>query len=116
MPPTRRCNHRTAREVDLPETDEEVHRLPTHFGFNTVLGHFDQAIEAHPRGDWAAVNVRTRTFIESLFDEIAHHINPTEAAAKGTSENRRAWLADRGFLSKPRNEWTRMARTTSIEC
>lgn len=93
-------------DVDLPATDDEVHQLLKHFDFGTALGHLDQAIEAHTRGEWAAANSQTRTFIESLFDGIAHHIDPAAAAAAGSSENRRAWLAERGFLSKQRNEWT----------
>lgn len=92
--------------VDLPATDDEVHQLLKHFGFNTALGHLDQSIDAHTRGDWAAANSQTRTFIESLFEQIAHHINPVAAAAAGSSESRRAWLAEKEFLSKQRNEWT----------
>ncbi|MDP3348841.1 MAG: hypothetical protein Q8S92_07595 [Hydrogenophaga sp.] len=92
--------------VDLHATDDEVHQLMRYFGFSTALGHLDQAIEAHTRGDWAAANSQTRTFIESLLEQIAHHIDPAAAAAAGNSENRRAWLADKGFLSKQRNEWT----------
>ena len=93
-------------DVDLPSTDDEVHQLLKHFGFSTALGHLDQAVEAHTRGDWAAANSQTRTFIESLFEQIAHHIDPVAAAAAGSAENRRAWLAEKEFLSKQRNEWT----------
>lgn len=93
-------------EVDLPTADDEVHQLLKHFGFLTALGHLDQAIEAHTRGDWAAANSQTRTFLESLFEQIAHRMDPADAAARGSSENRRAWLAEQEFLSKPRNEWT----------
>jgi len=93
-------------EVDLPAADDEVHMLLKHFNFQVSLGHLDQAIEAHTRGDWAAANSQTRTFTESLFEQIAHHIDAAQAAAAGSSENRRAWLAERGFLSKARNEWT----------
>jgi hypothetical protein len=93
-------------EVDLPATDDEVHQLLKHFSFLTALGHLEQAIEAHTRGDWAAANSQTRTFLESLFDQIAIHIDPAAAAGAGSSENRRAWLANREFLSMPRNEWT----------
>lgn len=93
-------------EVDLPATDDEVHQLLKHFDFQTALGHLDQAVEAHTRGDWAAANGQTRTFVESIFNQIADHIDPIAAAAAGSSENRRAWLADRGFISKARNEWT----------
>lgn len=93
-------------DIDLPATDDEVHQLLKHFGFDMALGHLDQAIEAHTRGDWAAANSQTRTFMECLFEQIAAHIDPVAAAAAGSSENRRAWLAERGFLSKTRNEWT----------
>lgn len=93
-------------EVDLPATDDEVHRLLTHFNFVVPAGHLGQAIEAHTRGDWAAANSQLRTFLESLFDDLARAVKPTEAAQRPTSENRRALLADSGFLSIARNEWT----------
>jgi hypothetical protein len=93
-------------EIHLPETDDEVHQLLKRFSFATPLGHLDQAIEAHTRGDWAACNGQLRTFIESLFDDIARNVRPTEAATRPSSENRRALLADIGFLSTARNEWT----------
>ncbi|MDF5890310.1 hypothetical protein P4A93_01525 [Pseudomonas syringae pv. syringae] len=93
-------------EVLLPETDDEVHRLLKFFGFVIPLGHIDQAIEAHTRGDWAACNSQLRTFFESLLDEIARNIRPLEAAQRPSSENRRALLAEIGFLAVDRNEWT----------
>lgn len=93
-------------EIQLPETDDEVHQLLKSFGFATPLGHLEQAIEAHTRGDWAACNGQLRTFLESLFDDIARHVRPQEAAQRPSSENRRALLADIGFLATDRNEWT----------
>ncbi|OQS23539.1 hypothetical protein [Chromobacterium violaceum] len=93
-------------EVDLPVTDDEVHQLLKQFGFTNSMGHLDQAIEAHTRGDWAAANSQTRTFMESLFDEIAKYVDPTMVAETTSSENRRAMLAASGFLSAHRNEWT----------
>ncbi len=95
-------------ELQLPETDDEVHQLLKSFKFMIPLGHLDQAIEAHTRGDWAACNSQLRTFLESLFDEIARNIRPQEAAQRPNSENRRALLADPsiGFLAVDRNEWT----------
>ncbi len=93
-------------EVDLPAADDEVHQLLKQFGFNVPLGHLDQAIDAHTRGDWAAANSQIRTFLEGLLSDIASHIDPQKAAALASSENRRAWLAERGFLSSSRNEWT----------
>jgi hypothetical protein len=93
-------------EVDLPTADDEVHQLLKQFGFTVPLGHLDQAIDAHTRGDWAAANSQIRTFLEGLLSDIASHINPQKAAELPSSENRRAWLAERGFLSTNRNEWT----------
>jgi hypothetical protein len=94
-------------EIQLPETDDEVHYLLRHFRFDTPLGHLDQAVEAHARGDWAACNSQLRTFLEGLLDDIARNVRPKEAAQLSTSENRRALLADTGFLATDGNEWTR---------
>lgn len=94
-------------EVDLPAADDEVHQLLKKFGFNVPLGHLDQAIDAHTRGDWAAANSQMRTFLEGLLSDIASHIDPQKAATLASSENRRAWLAEREFLSSSRNEWTK---------
>lgn len=94
------------QEIQLPQTDDEVHELLKQFQFATPLGHLDQAIEAHTRGDWAAANGQLRTFLESLFDDIARNVRPQEAAQRPSSENRRALLADVGFLATDRNEWT----------
>lgn len=93
-------------EVDLPAADDEVHQLLNHFNFNVPLGHLDQAIDAHTRGDWAAANSQIRSFLEGLLDNIASHMDPEKAAKLPSSENRRAWLAESGFLSRNRNEWT----------
>jgi hypothetical protein len=93
-------------DLNLPATDDEVHQLLKGFKFGTPLGHLDQAIEAHTRGDWAAANGQLRTFMESLFDDIARHVRPAEAQALPSAENRRALLANVGFLSIGRTEWT----------
>ena len=93
-------------DIQLPQTDDEVHQLLKSFGFTTPLGHLDQAIEAHTRGDWAACNSQLRTSLESLFDDIARNVRPQEAGQRPSSENRRALLAEIGFLATDRNEWT----------
>ncbi len=98
-------------EVDLPVADDEVHQLLKQFGFGVPLGHLDQAIDAHTRGDWAAANSQIRTFLEGLLSDISSHIDPQKAAELPSSENRRAWLAERGFLSSSRNEWTSDGKT-----
>ena len=40
--------------LNLPQTDDEVHSLLRGYGFAVPMGHLDQAIAAHNRGDWAA--------------------------------------------------------------
>jgi hypothetical protein len=93
-------------EIQLPATDDEVHQLLKSLGYGVPLGHLDQAIEAHTRGDWAACNSQLRTFLESLFDHLAAAAAPDHVAERHTSENRRALLAEIGFLATDRNEWT----------
>jgi hypothetical protein len=92
--------------VDLPAADDEIHQLLRRFNFQVPLGHLDQAIEAHTRGDWAAANSQARTFMESMLDAIALHLDHNRASALPSSENRRALLAEMKFLSVQRNEWT----------
>ncbi|WP_426268862.1 hypothetical protein ACN9MB_11100 [Dyella kyungheensis] len=93
-------------EIRLPATDDEVHHLLKQFGFATPLGHLDQAIDAHARGDWAACNGQLRVFMEGLFDDIARHIDSQQASQLATSENRRAMLASKRFLDAGSNEWS----------
>jgi hypothetical protein len=93
-------------DIDLPAADDEVHVLLKQFGFLVPLGHLDQAIQAHTRGEWAAANSQIRTFLEGLLDDIARKRFAQKAAPLLTSENRRALLANEGFLSLSRNEWS----------
>jgi len=58
-------------ELGLPAVDDEVYQLLKHFSFAEPLGHLDQGIEAHARGDWEAANAQFRTFLEGLFDDTA---------------------------------------------
>jgi len=70
-----------------------------------VVGGVEELGGAGLRGDWAAANGQLRTFLESLFDEIAQHMNGQAATLGLSSENRRALLAKIGFLATDRNEW-----------
>ncbi|MCU1223924.1 MAG: hypothetical protein JWQ42_2017 [Edaphobacter sp.] len=85
--------------------DDELHELLRSFTFMIPEGHLTQAVDAHARGDWAAANSQIRTFLESLLDEIAIRWN-LDPAGSLTSENRRSALANIGFLSHARNEWS----------
>jgi hypothetical protein len=95
--------------LDLPQADDEVHRLLQRYGFDVPLGHLDQAIAAHGRGEWAGANAQLRTFVEGLFDEMAQrlsvhlHLPPPENGVAS-----RLWLAalNRPFFIPELNEWT----------
>jgi hypothetical protein len=52
--------------LDLPRADDEVHTLLQHYGFAVPVGHLDQAITAHGRGEWAGANGQLRTFAEQI--------------------------------------------------
>jgi hypothetical protein len=100
---------RTLPEVlDLPAADDEVHVLLDCYQLTTPKGHLDQAIRAHSEGDWAAANSQFRTFLESLFDEIAVCLDPGNAPATKTGETRRQLLSNfqPPFLSRDLNEWS----------
>ena len=95
--------------LDLPQTDDEVHMLLRQQQFDVPLGHLDQAIGAHGRGEWAGANGQLRTFVEGLFDAIAQrlaahlHLAPPAAGNLG-----RQWLAglDPPFFIPGLNEWS----------
>lgn len=73
-------------------------------GFERSLGHLNQAVSGHGRGDWAAANSQLRTFVESLLEEIAIDVGVTNVPAM-TAENRLRALQKLGFLSRSRKEW-----------
>jgi hypothetical protein len=98
-----RCVLPYPMNLTYPPPTMRFHQLPKTLQFLTPLGHRVQAIEAHTRGNWAAANSQLRTFLESPFDDIARKVSPTEAAQRPTSENRRALLAQIGFLAADRN-------------
>src|ERR1700694_5557460 len=88
--------------------DDEVHALLNKHGLVTPLGHLEQAINAHTRGDWAAANGQARSFIESLLDEIAYLLDPNAPRGENQGEARRQLLANLAapFLSRNLNEWS----------
>lgn len=94
--------------VDLPAADNEVHRLLVRHQLVTSKGHLDQGLRAHSDGSWAAANSQFRTFLESLFDEIALRLDPQNAPRTRTGETRRQLLAalPKPFLNRDLNEWS----------
>ena len=93
--------------LDLPVTDDEVHSLLNHHDLTIPLGHLDQAITAHGRGDWAAANGQSRSFLESLLDEAAYRLVQNPPLGQNQGEARREALANlpQPFLIVDLNEW-----------
>lgn len=93
--------------VPVAQQEDEVTHLLRKHAFTTALGHLEQAIAAHTRGDWAAANGQLRSFAEELFDRIAHELSQGSTAALPTSHAHREWLANRSptFFETQLNEW-----------
>jgi hypothetical protein len=94
-------------EVQLSEKESELESLLDQFSFSIAKGHYEQAVSAHTRGDWAAANAQMRSFIESLFDAIAETLYGDNTSLPQTSHGRRELLArlDPPFLFPHLNEW-----------
>jgi len=91
-------------EVNLAEAQSELVALLDKHRLTVARGHFDQALNAHGRGEWAGANAQIRAFFDALFDALAERLVP-EAAALATGQPHRAKLAAKGFLSRELNEW-----------
>ena len=94
--------------ADLPQADDEVHRLLDELGMATAKGHLDQAIKNHTDGNWAAANGELRKVLENIFDEIAERLDPANAATTPRGHTRRQLLAnmDPPFLDEALGEWS----------
>lgn len=91
--------------LDLPQADDEVHRLLDLYGFGVAAGHLDQGITAHSRGEWAGANAQFRVYVESLLDSVAERL-ANGAALPPPGDERRRWLVNRNppFLFADLNE------------
>ena len=91
----------------IAEIETELESLLDKFGFATAKGHFEQAVSAHTRGDWASANAQLRTFIESLFDSIYETLADDKEKLPSNSYQRRECLAKLRppFLLSDLNEW-----------
>lgn len=90
-------------ELNIPQTNDEVHLLLDRYGFTQSKVHLDQGISAHAIGDWAAANAQFRTYFESLIDEIAARV--AGPAVPPAGHQRRQWLGNNGFFYSALNEW-----------
>ena len=90
-------------QLPVASQENELFEILSKYEFNIAKGHYEQAIAAHARGDWAAANSQLRSFVEELFNKIADIIVP---ANYSTSHARRAALSKAGFFKTELNEWT----------
>lgn len=91
-------------QLPIIAEENELIELLNRFGYSVAKGHYEQAVSAHSRGDWAAANSQLRNFVEEFFDRIS------EAIASGShtsSHNRRETLAEEGFFQSDLNEWSK---------
>jgi hypothetical protein len=58
------------REFPVVEQENQLISLLDKFGFSTAKGHYEQAIAAHSRGEWASANAQLRTFVESFWKRL----------------------------------------------
>jgi hypothetical protein len=90
-------------EIPVAVQENELVQILTEFGFDVAKGHYEQAVAAHTRGDWAAANAQLRSFVEELFNRIAESIVPGNY-----SSSYEGWVAlyKAGFFKAELNEWT----------
>ncbi len=88
----------------LPTVEQEnqlISLLEKH-GFDIAKGHYEQAVAAHARGEWAAANAQLRTFVEEFFNKTQSIICPGHYSS---SNERKIALAKAGFFIAEYNEY-----------
>lgn len=89
-------------ELPLVEEENELINVLDRYGYSVAKGHYEQAIAAHTRGDWAASNSQLRSFVEEFFNRIAETMVP---GSYSSSYQRQQTLAKAGFFQSDLNEW-----------
>jgi hypothetical protein len=90
-------------QLPIADEEDELIELLNKFGFSVAKGHYEQALTAHTRGDWAAANSQLRSFVEEFFDRATDKIVPGSYAS---SHNRRETLATVNYFRSDLNEWS----------
>jgi len=91
-------------DMKLPQVQDELRSLLKQNSLDTALGHLDQAVDAHARGNWAAANSQLRSFFEGMLEAIAQRFEPGKTHQSSTS--RHAFLVTKNFLRTDLNEWS----------
>jgi hypothetical protein len=66
--------YQASKDINIASSQEEIFILLNKYNFDTPLGHLRQAMDAHANGRWASANSQLRTYVESLFNEMAEQI------------------------------------------
>jgi hypothetical protein len=82
--------------------EDQLTSLLRKFGFGIAVGHYEQAVAAHARGEWAAANAQLRSFVEDFFNRVQEIVCPGQFSS---SNDRRIALAKAGFFIKEYNEY-----------
>jgi len=93
---------RLPEEIPITMQENELIELLNTYNYNVAKGHYEQAVSAHTRGDWAAANSQLRSFVEEFFNRVTDEITP---GSYTSSHNRREALARVGFFKTELNEW-----------
>lgn len=89
-------------ELPVVEQENQLISLLDKLGLNTAKGHYEQAIAAHARGEWAAANAQLRSFVEEFFNMAQTIVCPGEYLS---SNERKIALAKSGFFNASYNEF-----------
>ncbi|PKI06712.1 hypothetical protein CXF78_09015 [Shewanella sp. 11B5] len=89
-------------QIPLAESEDNLVRILKKRNFNIALGHYEQAIAAHGRGEWAAANAQFRSFVEEFFNRVHTLIN---AGSATDTQQRKIELAKSGFFDAHYNEF-----------
>lgn len=89
-------------QLPLVSQESELENLLIKHHFVIAKGHYEQAVAAHSRGEWASANAQLRSFIEELFNELQSKICP---GSYSSSQQKKQALAQNGFFIDEYNEF-----------
>jgi len=90
-------------ELPVVEQGDQLISLLEKFEFGTARGHYEQAIAAHARGEWASANAQLRSFVEDVFNKTQAIVCPERQYS--SSNERKIALAHAGFFISEYNEF-----------
>lgn len=89
-------------QIPLAQSEDNLVKILKKRNFYIALGHYEQAIAAHGRGEWAAANAQLRSFVEEFFNRVHTLIDAGSAA---DTQQKKIELAKIGFFDTNYNEF-----------